>query len=267
MRHMFSLGLVAGAVLATCAAAQAVAADAPTVTSTLDGKKVLPIRMRWIAHPGIPVSQVSEVDFLIDSKLRWTESNAPYVYGGDHNGSNESFLFTTWLTPGEHRFTVSVIGTNGKKSADTVTARVLPAPAPPAALAGTWTRILTAQDARKATVGGAPPLGRWKLIFDRVGAWELDPTGGGLVNQYDAEPGIIHVYAPIQMTPPTSSVNGGITKDGHHVNTSGATDCTLDGPFGSYKWTVTGTKLTLTAIHEGCSDRGALWEGTWTRTS
>jgi hypothetical protein len=267
MRRILYIGLLAGAVSATCAADRAVAASAPTVKSTLDGTKVLPIRTRWIAQPRIPASQVAEVDFLIDGKLRWIEHTAPYVYGGDHNGLNKGFLITTWLTPGEHRFTVSVTGTSGTKTADTVTARVLPAPQPPAALAGAWTRVLTAQDAQKAQpqYGGTPPLGSWRLVFDRTGAWELDPKGGGVLDNYDAEPGIIHVYAPIQMTPPIGP--GGISKFGHHIFTSGGTDCTTAGPFGTYRWTVSGTTLTLTAIHEGCPDRGALWEGIWTRTS
>ena len=237
------------------------------VTSTLDGKEVLPIRIRWIAEPRIPASQVEQVDFVIDGKLRWTEQNAPYVYGGDHNGTNEGFLITTWLTPGEHHFTTSVTDTNGTKTADTVTARVLPAPQPPVALVGTWTRVLTAQEAQKAGTqyGGSPPLGSWKLVFDRVGAWELDPKGGGVLDSYDAKAGILHVYAPIQMTPPIGP--GGISKFGHHIFTSGGTDCTNAGPFGTYRWTVTGSTLTLTVIHEGCSGRGALWEGTWTRTT
>jgi hypothetical protein len=241
-----------------------------SVTSTLDGKKVLPIRIRWIAHPQLRASQGAEVDFLIDGKLRWRELNAPYVYGGDHNGAGEGFLITTWLTPGEHRFTTSVTDTNAAKTSDTVTARVLPAPRPPAALVGTWTRVVTAQDAQKAASSqyGGPPLGRWKLVFDRVGAWELDPKGGGLVNEYDAEPGILHVYAPIQMTPPTATPGqAGISRFGHHIITSGGTDCTNAGPFGTYKWAVTGATLTLTPIHDGCPGRGALWGGTWTRTT
>ena len=89
--------------------------------------------------------------------------------------------------------------------------------------------------------------------------------GGGLLDNYDAEPGSLHVYAPIQMTPPIGP--GGISKFGHHIFTSGGTDCTDAGPFGTYRWTVTGSTLTLTVIHEGCRGRGALWEGTWTRTT
>ena len=108
-------------------------------------------------------------------------------------------------------------------------------------------------------------MGSWKLVFDRTGAWELDPTGGGIVNGYAAEPGIIHVYAPIEMTPPTNG--GGISRFGHRIDTGGGTDCTPAGPFGAYRWSVNGGTLTLTAIHEGCPDRGAVWEGTWTRTT
>jgi hypothetical protein len=238
-----------------------------TVTSTLDGRKALPMRIRWIAEPRIPASQVADVEFRIDGTLRWIEHTAPYVYGGDNNGADEGFLFTSWLTPGEHRFTASVTDMNGLKSSDTVTARVLPAQRPPVALVGTWTRVVTARDAQKAQTqpGGGPPLGTWKLVFDRVGVWELDPKGGGVVDGYDAEPGIIHVYAPIQMTPPIGQ--GGISRFGHHIYTSGGTDCTDAGPFGTYRWSVTGATLTLAPIHEGCSGRGALWEGSWTRTT
>jgi hypothetical protein len=266
---------LAFALLASVTAASSALAAHPTtptvaVTSTLDGAKVLPARIRWIVHPRTLEAQVAEVDFRIDGKLRWREQSAPYVYGGDDNG-HEGFLITTWLTPGEHRFTATVLNMKGANTADSVTARVLPTPQPPAALAGTWTRVVTAQDAQKAApqYGGSPPVGRWKLVFDRVGAWELTPTGIGIVNEYDAQSGVLHVYAPIQMTPPveTAGLQPGIERFGHHILTSGGTDCTNAGPFGTYKWAATGTTLTLTAIHEGCPDRGAVWEGTWTRTT
>ena len=262
---LLALALLA-AVTAVASALAAQPTSSVSVTSTLDGKKVLPIRIRWIAHPRIPASQVAEVDFLIDGKVRWIEHTPPYVYGGDDNGHDEGFLFTSWLTPGEHHFTARVTAANGTRTPDTVTARVLPPPAPPAALAGAWTRTVTAQDAGKAQpqYGGTPPVGSWKLIFDRVGAWELDPTGSGLANEYDAESGVLHVYAPIQMAP-FDNGQGGVSRFGHHK--IGGTDCTAAGPFGTYRWTVTGTTLTLAPLHEGCPDREAVWEGVWTRTT
>jgi hypothetical protein len=265
----FTLALLAAPIATSSALAGHPTSSRLSFTSTLDGAKVLPIRSRWIVHPRILDAQVAEVDFLIDGKLRWREQTAPYVYGGSYHGGNDGFLITTWLTPGEHRFTATVTDLKGTKTADTVTARVLPAPQPPAALVGTWTRVVTAQDAKKASSQyGGPPLGRWKLVFDRVGAWELDPKGGGVLDEYDAKPGILHIYAPIQMTPPTNIPGqAGITRFGHHIITSGGTDCTNAGPFGTYKWAVTGATLTLTAIHEGCPGRSGVWEGTWTRTT
>ena len=43
------------------------------VSSTLDDKRVLPARMRWIAYPKLPATKVSKVEFLIDGKLRWVD--------------------------------------------------------------------------------------------------------------------------------------------------------------------------------------------------
>ncbi len=54
-----------------------------TVTSSLDGKKVLPLRIHWIAHPRhIDLAKVFEVDYFIDGKKAWDEHNPPYYYGG-----------------------------------------------------------------------------------------------------------------------------------------------------------------------------------------
>ena len=109
-------------------------------------------------------------------------------------------------------------------------------------------------------------MSSWPLVGRTRSQLQIgEGPGGGLLDNYDAEPGSLHVYAPIQMTPPIGP--GGISKFGHHIFTSGGTDCTDAGPFGTYRWTVTGSTLTLTVIHEGCRGRGALWEGTWTRTS
>jgi hypothetical protein len=247
--------------------ALATTGNAPfTVTSTLDGAKVLPLRLRWIAHPRIAMSKVAEVDVLVDGTLRWVEHTAPYYYGGDHNGSDPGFLVTTFLTPGEHVFTVRAKGSSGNNATDSVTARVLPAPTPPASLAGTWTRTMTTQDQKKSSpqygTDNVPPAGVWHLVFDSVGAWELDPVHTGLVTEYDVVGNVIHAYAPIAMTP-CSDASCGVSRFGHHH--IGGVDCTDAGPFGSYRWSVSGSELTLTAIHEPCGQRRAIWEGTWKR--
>ena len=64
--------------LALAAAAVVLVAVAPAgampakggfkVASTLDGRRVLPQRIHWVARTSGPAS---EVDFLIDGKLRW----------------------------------------------------------------------------------------------------------------------------------------------------------------------------------------------------
>lgn len=45
------------------------------VTSTLDGEHSVPLRTRWIATPHPAGAIVTQVDFLIDGKLAWTEMN------------------------------------------------------------------------------------------------------------------------------------------------------------------------------------------------
>src|SRR5262249_42321306 len=135
-------------------------------------------------------------------------------------------------------------------------------PPPPAPPAGAGARPAAAADLAKGSTDG-PPSGGWKLVFDRTGAWELDPHGSGVVSEYDVHGGIVDAYAPIQMQPFTDGRRG-VSMFGHHG--IGGTDCTAAGPFGSYSWSVKGDQLTLSARHEGCNNRQAIWEGTWTRT-
>jgi hypothetical protein len=233
----------------------------PRVRTTLDGRSLLPFRIRWIAIP-TDRGSVSEVDFLIDGKLIWKERNAPYVFGGDEHGAHKGFLFTSWLSARRHRFTARARYKGGGNALDTVVARVKTGPTPPAALAGAWTRIVTKADLKKSGPL-PPPAGRWDLVFDRAGAWELDPLGSGLANAYQAGTSTLTAYAPIQMAPLNNGKTG-ITKYGHH--NLGGTDCFNDGPSGTYTWSVTDNQLTLTATSEKCGNRRAVWEGVWTRT-
>ncbi|MGN6799879.1 MAG: hypothetical protein ACTHKS_17185 [Gaiellaceae bacterium] len=241
-----------------------------TVTSSLDGKKVLPQMTRWIARPNVAPAEVTRVDFLIDGKLRWTEHFAPYNYGSDDEKGHLGYLFTSWLTPGVHRFTSIVRATGARTATDVVTARVVPSPAPPATLAGTWTRQLTSQDAAKADpkygTDNVPPTGRWRLVIDRVGVWELDSLGTGIVQGYSISGDTLRSYAPITTVPKKPNGDPGeIRRFGSRVDTGGGLDCDESGPFGTYRWTVTGDHLTLSVVNEPCGQRRAVYEGTWTR--
>lgn len=111
------------------------------VHSTLDGKKVLPLRIRWIARPHTSTANVAAVKFLIDRRWLWTEHEAPYFYGGN-DGRYGNWLITSFLKPGLHTFTVRVVTYGGRTTTHTVRARVIQAPPPPPELAGTWKHIV-----------------------------------------------------------------------------------------------------------------------------
>lgn len=80
-------------IAATAVSAAAVSATQRlAVTSSIDGKKVLPQMTRWVAHPNVAPADVTEVDFLIDGKLRWVEHRSPYNYGSDDSSRASSPL-------------------------------------------------------------------------------------------------------------------------------------------------------------------------------
>jgi hypothetical protein len=138
-----------------------------SVKSTLDGKTELPQRIHWIAKPGIATSKVVEVIFLIDGKIGWVEHNPPFVYGNDGN-----WLITSALSPGMHKFTVRATTVDVRTVSKTVKARVLPAAAPPAELAGSWQRTVT-----KKQAGPETPAGNWGITIDKTGWIIWDPDG------------------------------------------------------------------------------------------
>ena len=163
-----------------------------TVTSTLDGHSALPHRIRWQAFPSVPAADVSEVDFLIDRRLRWVENNVPYFYGSSYGGDltyQGNYLVTSFLAPGVHQFTVKVVTVAAKTASDMITATVPVAPAPPAALAGTW-RSFQKQD----TAPGSPPTGYWRLVISKVG-WQIYDTAGtgALLDVAYLQPGLLEV--------------------------------------------------------------------------
>jgi hypothetical protein len=215
-----------------------------TVTSSLDGKTVLPLRIRWIATPHIPTAQVREVDYLIDGRRAWVEHHAPYYYGAN-DAKSANWLVTSFLSPGTHTFTVRAVTRTGATATDSVKARVIAAPAPPIKLAGAWTRIVTAADLKKGPKG--PPAGRWTLHITSVG-W-----GWSARDRWDVRylPDGDLVMGPEIDTP--SEQAGGF--------------CGVDTLF---TWTVAvaadGQSMRLNpAGRDKCGDRVAILEGTWTR--
>jgi hypothetical protein len=79
--------------LAVCSSANG-ASQPFEVTSTLDGKTVLPHRIHWLAYPKVPASTKVRVEFLVDGKVLWAERDAPYSFSDDGG-----YLVTSWLAP------------------------------------------------------------------------------------------------------------------------------------------------------------------------
>jgi hypothetical protein len=244
-----------------------------TVSSSLDGKKVLPLRSHWLGYTSLPPAQVDRVEFLIDGKVRWVEHQAPYNYAADDNGRNMGYLVTTWLKPGLHQFVVRVYDKAGNSQTDGVTARVVAAPAPPPELAGTWTRI---QPSTSKHFKGW----RFTLWLDRTGVWyfPVPPSGrtccaggGGFVDQYDVRGHTLNVYGTVVMgvqdvVKGDCKGNGCVhRRHGGRVYLFSGFVCNFSGPFGSYRWSVSGSTLSVKPIHDGCSGRTEMLAGTWTR--
>ena len=259
MLPLATLGLLAAAALAAgCSSGHAATAPLSpsparlTVTSTLDGHTVLPHRIHWQAFSTAAAAHISKVDYLIDGRLSWVETRTPYFYGRDGN-----WLVTSFLTPGEHTFTVRVITTGGRTATKTVRASVTVPAAPPAALAGTWTRVVTSADVNRATSSQPPPSGHWRLQISPRG-WQLhDPKGGGQLFDVGYQPGgDMQMRPTIEYPPYPNSNSGGFCAD---------TD-----PLWTWTYSAAGHGKTLTlrpAGHDPCGDRTAILAGTWTMTA
>ncbi|HZQ64072.1 MAG TPA: hypothetical protein VFA66_02440 [Gaiellaceae bacterium] len=236
-----------------------------TVGSTLDGKTVLPERIPWLAHPSLPPAQVEEVDFLIDGKVRWIEHKAPYSYGDDGEA-----LVTSWLTPGLHTFAVHALASNGQSATDALRARVLPAPEPPAALAGSWQRDVDTSSYQPLPAGEELPSGSYRLTFDK--RWIQARFPGAFVP--GTGPGSsLHTghgwLIDAAWTPGSGSfhVQGAVTfRVLHDTDREGGWWCGPGVGAATYRWAVTDKTLTLSvAGNDPCRYRKAVWAGRWTR--
>ena len=239
-----ALAVAAAAVTVTLPGSAAGARKPLQIRTSLAGKKVLPHRIHWVARPSVRASAVSSVTFLIDGKVRWIEHSEPYTYGDDGN-----WLVTSWLAPGRHRFTARVLTNGGRRAATTTIARVIPAPAPPSELNGTWTRLYTPEEA-----GDAPP-GRWYLTIDATG-WRIrDPNEeGGYIDVAYFIPGLLETRGGIWTRP--------------HNRFEGQAWCENTNAPARLTWNVKGDSLTLAQSGESrCDGFGPFMSKTWSRAS
>ncbi len=250
------------------AASSGTAAPKPfRVTSTIDGKTVLPHHLRWIGATTLPAPRVAKVEFLIDGKVRWIETDPPFVYAGDENGAKLGYLVTSWLTPGNHVFEVRAHASSGKTASDRVIARVLPAAEVPAALAGTWHRTLAkGLPADPGASGNQPtPAGTYRLTFER--RWMQDRFPGTFKASNALCFGCI-LHDDYVVGPTTFTVWGGVqTLDDSEWGAAGGWWCDSSGPPATYSWSVSGDTLTLAPVggKDACNQRGMTWTGRWAR--
>jgi hypothetical protein len=238
--------LVGALAVAASGSALASGSTSFTVSSTLAGKRVLPHRIHWLARPSLPPSQIREVDFLIDGRRAWTEHHAPYSYAYDGN-----YLVTSWLRPGLHAFTVVAVANDGRRATTSSQARTSSPPAPPATLAGSWTRRVSAAEA-----GGASRPGTWTLTIDPVGWRLIDPS--------HARGALVDVA---YLTRNTLEARGGIAERDHDPRENNPW---CDEPFRSvrYQWRASADRLQLHLDGpKRCDGQANIWTGTWRRTS
>jgi hypothetical protein len=253
------VGLVVVVTTSSRAAEQRAAAF--TIRSTLDGKTVLPPRIRWIAYPSAGV-RYPGVEFLIDGKVVFANRIPPYAFGADGRDEttgkvNTGYLVMSWLSPGRHEFTVRSrgLGANRNTTATrTVAARVQPSPPPPAQLVGTWQRELTAAvppDRNMLFREVTAQPGTYRIIVDRRYVRIFGPAPRKHIKiDYVAGPATIGLRGPVW----TGDPNEGAW-------------CEPWGPAATYSWSVSDGTLTLESASraDGCKQRGAIITGEWTR--
>jgi hypothetical protein len=137
MHRWLAILVLLACVAAVCSALARSDSSTFAVTSSLDGKTVLPVRSHWVAYPQLDPSQgqVAEVDYFIDGFHAWTARSSPWSFG-----DNGNWLVTTILSPGMHTFTIRAVVSPDKVAIDKVQARVVAPSRPPARLAGSWSR-------------------------------------------------------------------------------------------------------------------------------
>jgi hypothetical protein len=224
------------------------AAPALRIVSSISDGATLSNPLQWTAVPaGVrSADPVAQVDFLIDGRRRWTDRRAPFVFNGDHNA-----LHPWILARGSHRLAVRLVTAHDKRVGTASRVTIAPSPMVASALAGRWTRRLTAADVRR-TAGRALPTGVWHARFAPNGVVFLaGPRGWRGTEAFTAiHTGLIALAGPVLWLAPEP--RRGVLCPSERL--------------ALYAWHVDGSALTLTSRHDRrCSNRAALFGGTWTR--
>jgi hypothetical protein len=233
--------------LASCGPSSHGAAPPLRVVSSISDRATLVGALQWTAVPaGVRLTdRVARVDFLIDGRRRWTDRHAPFVFNDDHNA-----LHPWILARGSHRLAIRLVTTRGTTVGTASHVTVATTPQVPSALAGRWTRRLTAADIQR-TAGPTLPTGLWHARFAHDGViFFTGPRGAGGTEAFTAiGSGLIALAGPVHW----------LAAEQHR---RGLCETERFAPYGLH---IHGTALTLTTRHDRrCPNRAALFGGTWT---
>jgi hypothetical protein len=237
--------------------ATAAAPKARLVSSIRDGAQ-LDEPIRWDAHlANIDPSDVAEVRFLTDGRVRHVERKAPYVFAGDGNR-----LLPGTLRPGSHTLAVDAKLTDGRRltTASTVTVSTGTEGVPHEVL-GRWKRSVTASDVRRTDAlrrpesGDALPRGTWMLRISADGvARYTDPY-----RQPDSlTVGQVRFAAGGRLIVGNEVPNVFPDAEGYF--------CPETVGVGRYRWSIRGHALIVRVVNDReCADRNSFWNGMFTR--
>jgi hypothetical protein len=262
--HFFiAVAALASTVTAGCGSAtkpppaKTAAATARVTSSIRDGAE-LDGPVLWQARlANVDSTDVVDVRFLVDGRLRHVERNAPYEFAGDGNR-----LLPGTLKPGSHTFAVDVRLTDGRRltTASTATA-AKDAQGPPQKVLGRWKRNVSAADVRRTQAFRRPEAGE---PLPR-GPWTLQLSADGVARYTDP------YHRPDSLTVgQVQFQTGGRLIVGNEIPNDfpGAEGyfCPETVGTGHYRWSLNNGALVVDAVDDRqCADRNSFWNGRFTR--
>lgn len=201
---------------------------------------------------------MSEVDFLVDGKKLWVENNEPYFFDDDHQ------LLTPWLLGnGDHVLTAHVVTVNGATADLTAHVNVRINIAAGKSIAGTYSRVVTRADQRRAesyrvaskgAFGDESPTGKWTIVIKPNGEILTSDPGSDHSN-----PGV----EPFTLAGSTMRLYGPAVWAQH--NPQDASKFCEPEAASDYRVHLSGSTLTISNVQKACADRDIVFVGAWTK--
>ena len=231
----------------------------PKVSTTIHDGAVLTAAVPWqVQAEAARNDTIAEVRFLIDGEEKWVERDSPYYFDDDQQ------VLSPWLLGnGQHALVVRVTTTAGASAKVAANVTVDVNLEQNQEIAGTYHRMVTKADIRRARTyrvaskgafGDIPPPGTWTLRIEPdgkiVGVDPAGDTSNPFVEPYTLKGNQLRLYGPAVWAQPDP--------------TTPNLFCEPERP-SDYTWHLSGPSLTITPIQKVCADRDIVFAGTWTR--